>query len=99
MHTSLISVRALTRLSASSLHSLTNKHLLAYQVPRPRSAMVLKLGLLNIRSLTPKAVIVNEMVTDNNFDVLCLTETQWWNVTKYKYFVSLLKYIFSRIFT
>jgi len=35
----------------------------------------LKLGLLNIRSLTPKAVIVNEMVTDNNFDVLCLTET------------------------
>ena len=35
----------------------------------------LKLGLLNIRSLTPKAVIVNEMVTDNSFDVLCLTET------------------------
>ena len=33
----------------------------------------LKLGLLIIRSLTPKAVIVNEM--DNNFDVLCLTET------------------------
>ena len=35
----------------------------------------LKLGLLNIRSLTPKAVIVNEMVTDNSLDVLCLTET------------------------
>ncbi len=35
----------------------------------------LKLGLLNIRSLTPKAVIVNEMITDNSFDVLCLTET------------------------
>ncbi|XDV26601.1 hypothetical protein PO909_030257, partial [Leuciscus waleckii] len=35
----------------------------------------LKLGLLNIRSLTPKAVIVNEIVTDNSFDVLCLTET------------------------
>ncbi len=34
----------------------------------------LKLGLLNIRSLTPK-VIVNEMITDNSFDVLCLTET------------------------
>ncbi len=29
----------------------------------------LKLGLLNIRSLTPKAVIVNEMITDNSFDV------------------------------
>ncbi len=35
----------------------------------------LKLELLNIRSLTPKAVIVNEMITDNSFDVLCLTET------------------------
>ncbi len=30
---------------------------------------------INIRSLTPKAVIVNEMITDNSFDVLCLTET------------------------
>ncbi len=35
----------------------------------------LKLWLLNIRSLTPKAVIVNEMITDNSFDVICLTET------------------------
>ena len=35
----------------------------------------LKFGLINIRSLTPKAVIVNEMITDNSFDVLCLTET------------------------
>ncbi len=35
----------------------------------------LKLGLLNIRSLAPKAVIVNEMITENSFDVLCLTET------------------------
>ncbi len=40
-----------------------------------------KLGLLNIRSLTPKAVIVNEMITDNSFDVLCLTET--WLKTNY----------------
>ncbi len=31
-----------------------------------------KLGLLNIRSLTPKAVIVNEMITDNSFDVFWL---------------------------
>ncbi len=36
---------------------------------------LLKLGILNIRSLAPKTVIVNEMITDNNFDVLCLTET------------------------
>ncbi len=35
--------------------------------------LFLKLGLLNIRSLTPKAVIVNEIITDNSFDVLCLT--------------------------
>ncbi len=41
----------------------------------------LKLGLLNIRSLTPKAVIINEMITDNSFYVLCLTET--WLKTNY----------------
>ncbi|XP_052464754.1 uncharacterized protein LOC128021527 isoform X1 [Carassius gibelio] len=35
----------------------------------------LKFGLINIRSLAPKAVIVNEMITDNSFDFLCLTET------------------------
>ncbi len=43
--------------------------------------MFLKLGLLNIRSLTPKAVIVNEMITDNIFNVLCLTAT--WLKTNY----------------
>ncbi len=42
----------------------------------------LKLGLLNIRSLTPKAVIVNEMITDNSFDVLRLTET-WLKTNDY----------------
>ncbi len=42
----------------------------------------LKLGLLNIRSLTPKAVIVNEIITDNSFDVLCLTET-WLKINDY----------------
>jgi len=41
----------------------------------------LKLRLQHIRSLTPKAVIVNEMITDNSFDVLCLTET--WLKTNY----------------
>ncbi len=33
-------------------------------------------------SLTPKAVIVNEIITDNSFDVLCLTET-WLKTNDY----------------
>ncbi len=44
--------------------------------------LFLKLGLLNTRSLTPKAVIVNEIITDNSFDVLCLTET-WLKTNDY----------------
>ena len=33
------------------------------------------IGLLNVRSLTSKAVIVNELITDHNLDVIGLTET------------------------
>ena len=39
----------------------------------------LKIGLLNVRSLTSKAVIVNELITDHNLDVNGLTET-WLNL-------------------
>ena len=34
-----------------------------------------KIGLLNVRSLTCKAVIVNELNTDHNVEVTGLTET------------------------
>ncbi len=44
--------------------------------------LFVKLGLLNIRSLTPKAVIVNEIITDNSFDARCLTET-WLKTNDY----------------
>ena len=36
----------------------------------------LTIGLLNVRSLTSKAVIVNELITDHNLDVIGLTETR-----------------------
>ncbi len=36
---------------------------------------IIKLGILNIRSLSMKALFVKEMITDHNIYVLCFTET------------------------
>ncbi|XP_058233585.1 uncharacterized protein LOC131344990 [Hemibagrus wyckioides] len=41
-----------------------------------------KFGLLNIRSLAPKTLIINEMISDYSFDTLCLTET-WLRSNEY----------------
>ena len=43
-------------------------------IERDRDTSHLKIGL-NVRSLTSKAIIVNELITDHNLDVIGLTET------------------------
>ena len=42
----------------------------------------LKIGLINIRSLAPKATFVNELITDHQVEILCLTET-WLKTDEY----------------
>ena len=43
-------------------------------IERDRDASHLKIGLLNVRSLTSKVVIVIELITDHNLNVIGLTE-------------------------
>ena len=56
----------LTRIKTSSIPAI---------IERDRDTSYLKIGLLNVRSLTSKAVIVNELISDHNLDEIGLTET------------------------
>ena len=56
----------LTRIKTSSIPVI---------IERDNDTSHLKIGLLNVRSLTSKAIIVNELITDHNLDVIGLTET------------------------
>ena len=70
------------RTPTSSLRHHNKQHVnLANLRPLPQSSQPitthrhLKLALLNTRSLNNKSLILNEFITDNNLDFLCLTET------------------------
>ena len=56
----------LTRIKTSSIPVI---------IERDRETSHLKIGRLNFRSLTSKAIIVNELITDHNLDVIGLIET------------------------
>ena len=56
----------LTRIKTSSIPAI---------IERDCRTSHLKIGRLNVRSLSSKAVIVNELITDHNLDVIGLTET------------------------
>ena len=58
-------LRNLTRIKTSSIPVI---------IERDCDTSHLKIGLLNVRSLTSKAVIVNELITDHNLNVIGLTK-------------------------
>ena len=53
----------LTRIKTTSIPVITE---------RDHDTSHLKIGLLNVRSLTSKAIIINELITDHNLDVIGL---------------------------
>ena len=65
-----------TKHGGVSLSNLTGiKTSIPVIIERDFNISHLKIGLLNVRSLTSKTVIVNELITDHNHDVIVLTET------------------------
>src|SRR4029434_2752726 len=57
--------------------SINQENLIKIQTLSAHNATctILKLGLINIRSLTSKGALINELITDNNIQILFLTET------------------------
>uniref|UniRef100_A0A8P4G516 Reverse transcriptase domain-containing protein n=1 Tax=Dicentrarchus labrax TaxID=13489 RepID=A0A8P4G516_DICLA len=79
---SIPSIWSCSRTATSSLRHHNKRHVhLSNLRPLPRSSQPftkqrhLKLALLNTRSLNNKSLILNEFITDNNLDFLCITET------------------------
>ena len=56
----------LTRIKTSSIPAI---------IERECDISHFKISLLNVRSLTSKAVTIDELITDHNLDVIGLTET------------------------
>ena len=57
------------------LSNLTRRFSIPVIIERDHDTSHLKIGLFNVRSLASKAIIVNELITDHNLDVIGLTET------------------------
>ncbi|XDV31632.1 hypothetical protein PO909_002599 [Leuciscus waleckii] len=78
---SIPSIWSYSRIPTSSLRHHNKRHaLLSNLRPLPLSSQSitkqrLKLALFNTRSLNNKSLILNEFITDNNLDFLCITET------------------------